>query len=537
MPDQKPDLELGVEIERADGVIYRWHANARAGDVPQGITFRTKRGDGFADGPSIVLQRPADIDVRDVGLYDTIRLTGAGGETAYEGRVTGLQRGTEGSHTLTVTVGGWMTHAQDRDFSAIYVDRDMGGWGETPLDRRAQLAAAGRVQSLISGQVESSGLSWDVPVGTTSPALTAELEYLPPYGETVRRLAYQGQRTGTWTNFEGAALFAAADYTYLGSAEGYALTLDNTVRFQTLTTSRARVLLRAYATGAVSPTAGTLQTYKRLAVYGSSPIPTYPVANEPDGVVVSDVIRDICSRFCPKLNPAGVLSTTYVLSHVAFKDRTRPYDAFQELNRTHNWSLSVWENRTLYYHPTDLTDWDWEVRLHGPEAASIQFSGDTIEDFSNGVVVNYPDAITGEQTSITPEIEPSLADPDPRNPATTHGVSAWHTLNLPFPAVRDDATQFGRIALADRNTPRQPATISVVGHVRDRAGRWQPGWKVRADDRIIIVDHPNSDPRLIVETQWDHDSHQLTIGVDQTIGRADALLDRIQTQLRARNLT
>jgi hypothetical protein len=96
------------------------------------------------------------------------------------------------------------------------------------------------------------------------------------------------------------------------------------------------------------------------------------------------------------------------------------------------------------------------------------------------------------------------------------------------------AAQIGRIALAEFNLPKAPGTITVTGHIKDRAGHWQQGWRVRAGDTVAITDHPNDRPRLVTETTWDHDSKTLTISVEGPAHRLDAVLDRITTILSPR---
>jgi hypothetical protein len=76
------------------------------------------------------------------------------------------------------------------------------------------------------------------------------------------------------------------------------------------------------------------------------------------------------------------------------------------------------------------------------------------------------------------------------------------------------ALQFGRMKLADSNQAKEAGTITVQGHIRDRAGHWQPVWKVRAGDTVAITDFPNARPRLIVETSYDHSSYTLNMSVD-----------------------
>jgi hypothetical protein len=272
----------------------------------------------------------------------------------------------------------------------------------------------------------------------------------------------------------------------------------------------------------------------QLAVYGSHGLTGY--GDNPKGFLASDVIRDVCTRFCPKLNPAGVLDTAWPIPHLVFKDQTDPYDAFLAVNAFHLWELGVWEDKTLHFGPSDRTDYDWDVRL-SDFGVQVEQQGDSTETLANGVVVDYTNVVTGSKDVLTPDVYTDLADAGSSNPANTHGLQRWFKLSLSSPTTTDAALQIGRAALAEYNAPKAPGTINMTGHVRDRAGHWQQGWKVRAGDTIAITDHPNDSPRLVTETSWNHDSKQLTVTTDSANARIDAVLDRVGVALSAAGLS
>jgi hypothetical protein len=95
------------------------------------------------------------------------------------------------------------------------------------------------------------------------------------------------------------------------------------------------------------------------------------------------------------------------------------------------------------------------------------------------------------------------------------------------------------VALAEYNSPKRPGTITLQGHVRDRAGHWQPVWKMRAGDTLAITDSVDLSgrPRLIHETNYSADGYSVTVGVDGPPNRLDAILDRQATALAAHNIT
>jgi hypothetical protein len=127
MPRPLP-LDLYVEVTSADGTNYRWDANQPAGSRPTNLSFRTKTGEGFSDA-SLQLARRIDQDYPDLTLGDAVTIVAADGGIVYEGYVAAMPRELAGSHAISVTLTGWMSHAKDRRFQEIYVDRDVGPVG------------------------------------------------------------------------------------------------------------------------------------------------------------------------------------------------------------------------------------------------------------------------------------------------------------------------------------------------------------------------------------------------------------------------
>lgn len=534
----RPSLDLTVEIQSADGSNYRWGSGARnAGNIPGGLNFSTKRGDGFSTFGT-TLSRRIDRDYLDLGLLREITVLGTGNAIAHESRVSGMPRSTNGGQSIDITGVGWMAHAKDRKFQEVYLDQSLANWQDLPFrDEKARLAAASEDFTTFSW-ARDDGWTLALPQQTVQVGTIGELWYVFPPDCGISKLMYQSitnTGVGGFTGLNPPGFHVAVGDMY-DATEFHAATIDDTLHTQVFANS-VRYLMSdcsVATTGAVP--GGQYYSHKILAVYGNSAIPTVPLAGEPDAVYASDVMRDIVTRFCPKLNADGVVDTSYPLRQCAYTDRTFPYDAFLDLNRSTLFNLSVFEKKTLYLDPVDLTDYDWQVRL-GEPGVDIQLHGDDADELANGIAVSYTDLLTGQAAQVTPDDFPELADTDPSNPYNIEGYPHWTELQLSFPCVQADAIQFGIAALAEFNSPKAPGTITVKGHIRDRAGHWQPAWKVRCDDRIAITNYPNDRPRLIVETDYQHDDHSMTIAVDDTFQRIDAVFDRITTALKNANLT
>lgn len=545
----RQDTSLSVLVTSADGHSKTFESNASsAGERPRGIQFSTQLGTGFYTG-GFTLSWPIDRDNTDIHPLDDVKfIGGASGDVAYEGFVGELPRTMDrDGHTLSVSTAGWMGHATDRPFTAIFVDRDLSQWHEVGRTRMAALVASFTVNGPQVIPDATNGMAalvlqhadqWSTP---RQPL--AEAWYDAGPGNGIGRIYYDIVNAGNastgdtnwrlqvFTSTDDAASSIPASSANLWPSGLTAGAITDT----SASGSRYAAVQYYYNT---TPGGGQGYTYsvhfRKLAVYGNHGLTRYGDA-EPYGVRASDVIKWIAARYCPLLNTSGVQQTTYPIAQLTFRDDTTPYDAFLKVNSYHLWGLAVWENRILTYKPIDLTDWDWEVR-HDEIGATIDLQGDSIENLRNGIVVQYTNVATGSVEKLLPSEHFELRDDSIDNPANQAGRSFYGPpFVIPFPTTQADALELGRIKLLEDGQAKAPGSFTVEGHIRDRAGTWQPAWKVRAGDRVRLTSSLNlSDrPRLIHETSYDHSSRTVTIGVDSTIRSVEAFFDRVQASLAA----
>lgn len=541
----KPPLELAVEVKDSNGVTYRWDSQGPADQRPQGLNFSTKRGDGFASG-GCTLARRADADYNDINLFDEFVFFGADGSTAYEGQLAASPRTvSEDGHSISVQLAGHMAGAKYRKFSEIYVDRDMAGWHSVGVTRQATLSSATVGYNPPEGPLADTTGGPSIKtfhIGTWDRRPYSEAMYDAGPGVLIGSIYYAWQKStdvSAASNWEWEVFTSASDSTVVYTNRTGNLEAAGPGSGTLTATTPQRyggVELNFSAAGAAGVANANYAIYwQNLAVFGSHGLTKRGTA--PEGFYASDVMRDVAQRFCPKLNTAGVQDTTYVIPHLVFRD-AYPFDAFLEVNKYHLWDLGVWENKTLTFRPTDLSDYDWEIRLDDP-GVTVDFQGDSTENLANGIRVSYTDVTTGKPAVITPDDDATLADTSVSNPANKWGLKVWTDATLTSPTTATAAADIGRALLAEFNAPKAPGTYRVRGHIKDRAGHWQPVWKVRAGDTIAITSSTalSDRPHLIVETSYTHDDTTVQIGVDNTLPRVDAVLDRIQTALTAANLT
>jgi hypothetical protein len=531
MPRPLP-LDLFVEVTTPDGTRYKWNANEAPGSRPINLSFRSKIGEGFSDA-SLQLPRRIDLDYPDLNLADTVTIVGADGGIVYEGYVAAMPRELSDRHVIGVTLTGWMAHAKDRMFQEIYVDRDIGQWGEMPLERKTVLAGVPYSFGDFSYTADQGGLVCALPNQALGTLTISEAWYQAPPGCAIAKIGYKGTTTslpGGWA--QGFFTSLARD---ASGAVAAAATLDGTLRSVTTTAQRYVNHQTASAGVAATPAAGANVSFSKFAVYGNHGLTTRTGdTSEPDGLYLSDILKNVANRWCPFLDTSGVQDNPYVVQHCAFRDPTFPYDAFLELNKYALWHLGVWDNRQLVYKPYDLTDYDWEIRTDDP---GVTFSpqGPSTDSLFNGIGVTYTDPLTGVTDRITPETTATLSDASSANPWTAHSRSHWDEITLSVPVLAAQAALLGVAALADRNRPKTPGTLTATGYIRDRAGNPQPVSKVRAGDTIAVTNF-NDIVRLIVEADYDDTQKTVNLSIDKPFALLDAYLDRLGNAIGARGL-
>jgi hypothetical protein len=546
MATRKPSLGLSINVTKPDGSSTRFGSDSRDPRmIPRAISFSSQRMSGWTTG-SFTLNWPIDVECPYIGLLDHVAITWADGATAYEGFVAATPRSFDTEHTLTVTLAGHIAKLSRQKCSPIFVDRDLTAFvGEIPAVRRS---------NVLSGGYLPQGGASVIPDGAGLPGVRHQFDRLANTNPTSVMLIESWYDAGvdtpinkvyadvTTNNGTGAAMAApwviARTLCTNDAAEGFeGGSVSSTYSgYYTATGTKQRyLLLNAYYQGTFTGDGQWSTTWRKLAVYCTD----VPLVGDtdPKGVLASDVIRWLATRYAPELSTAGIQPTSTPISHLAIRDRTLPYEIALRVNAQHLWYLACWDDMTLHYAPVSLDDWDYEIR-HDEVGNTIGLQGDSTEDFATGIEVTFTNVETGLPELLTPDDYPQLRDASLNNPGNTHGEQ-WHTdYQLSWPSTRPTALEIGAGALAEYNAPKAPGQFTVKGHIRDRQGNLQPAGKVRAHDRIRLTSSVNlsNRPRIIGEIGYDDESKTATITVDSTARVLSAVIDRVDTDLRAAGL-
>ena len=442
-PGERPPLRLSVAVTGAGGNVTRWGGDEPDGrNVPVGLGFSTSMPGGFKD-LTLTLPRRIDVDYADLALFDTVQVLGAGGETAWEGRVQQLPRSHDTDTTVTVGCVGWAAHLKDDPgFREIYVDRDFSHWEGPSVARRKTMASVNTgLQDFAVAADDATGQPALITrvTGAWSAAGLPDCEAIYDAGANVPI----GSLYYAWT--KGANVGAADGqwvWDALLSTDDTIASVDSTGTLRaagpgtgtlTATATRRVAGLQLYYTA--GPAGGDGVAYEILwtclAVYGAHGLTKQGTdsATSARGFYASDMVRHAVRKGAPLLSAeftsAGGLiePTAFSVPHAEFRDPTTVEDVILKLNAYHLWEWGCWENRAFFFRAPDPARLTWEARLD--EGVSLDLEGDAGEGVYNGVIVSYtmpdgskhtvgPPGSTCESTdsALEPACLQSVADDD-----------------------------------------------------------------------------------------------------------------------------
>lgn len=543
----KTPLALDVEIETPT-TTYRLAADDPDPEKrPQSLGFSCQRGDGF--GPaSLTLSRNIFRDYPDLNLLDTWRFVSRSGDVAWEGKLHSMPRTNDPNQQISISLVGWATYLKSRKISPLIIDARLNSWTGASTSRKAFLIDAQRrlIDPSVGWQGNGTsppGVVADFTGVTTSVGKYDRMEaWFWGGGETIGRLLYH------FTNIKGAGNVSVwGTQAYLctddiaSAFEGYVDHdgFTNGNKYETFPAKSGGYKYGLFVSerfdnsgGLALPDLQNWEFPKAIGSHGLEVSGSWPEV----GFRLSEVMEYIINTYYPKLTWAGE-KNSFIVQQCAYHDNpTDGYEILFDINQLALWEFGVYEDKKVHFRPADLTKADWVIRTDEP-GVSASFEGDSIENFANGVSVTYTD-FSGINQVLWPDKFPELTDDNPNNPANTHGENLWTDYQVPTPCSEGEAIQYGRAYLAEFNRAKRPGTFTINGgYIKDAAGNWQPGWKVRDGDTIVVQNHPDEEPRLIFASDWDSESRTITITVDGTPQYLEAIVARQELSRTARGLT
>lgn len=538
---------LAAEVEVPGRSPKRWGPDeANTADVLAGLSFTTSDPGCFKD-TNFGLHRDVDIEWSDLALLLGLKIYGAGGATAWEGRLQERPGRHGAEDEVTPGAVGWQVALADRPFQEIYIDGDITKWGEPSVQRRLNLLAAG-TPNVLTGNTSQAF----VDSGVFRPSLvadfygvqavasqrpSAEFDYYGG-GVDIGKLLFdqQGDVTAGWEKYaaiinnDAWGVVAALSANYSGAAESVE---------QKIEAASEGNKYASFFTSLVSGGAGTManrelwRSPKVLGSHGLTVHGTWPAV----GLYASDVIANIVGRFAPKLNyttgPTGSIQPTeYPIPQLAFTEPIKASDAIPAINAYHQYSWGVEDNRTFFYRPTSTHRKRWRIRRSRGDG--VELLGPQADAAVNGVVVTFTDAGGMKRTVGPPAFSTAyatseaLVDLRPINPVNiVGGGQKWGELSLGFVTDVAGATQIGAAWLGEQlSNASARGSVTVTGVVEDENGAFWPSWAMRAGDSATVVDGDKVE-RRIIETSYNADSRMINCNLDATPHRLEAIMEQM----------
>lgn len=535
---------IACSVTLGDGRVRRYGFDEiEAEDRPDGFEFSTSNPGGFG-AASITLPRPFGPSEweNQQNLYAHVEVYGPMG-TVYEGFVSATPQASATSVTLQLS--GWSAVLEKHEtFRQIFVDRDLSRWGPGSGElTKDTLAAFNAPINEPAVETNTSTSLPDLKLNLDGGQVNAfaRATYDAGAGQTIESIYYDMISKAT-ASYSGAVGVMSDDEQSASSFTSDLMTGTNSSSSGTFTPSPdyRYGVIEMYLTGTVG-SGGASMTLRSLAVFGNHGLTKRGDAPN-QGYYQSDVLAYALDQV-PSLTYSlgdSIEQTVVVIQHLTFTEDTSIRSVVEQMtalggnqNVANDWG--VYENREFYWKSPGTYGRTWYVRRD--QVATDTSDGPDAERRVAGIKINYTDA-SGVSKSVGPPGSNSdyettdLLDPDPDNPA--HRIpGAFKSENIGI-APEEVATGFSQLAvnagimiLNERNRMDWRGDISVTGEVEDQHGNRFPVSLIRAGDRIVVSDSPDTSPRTINSTSYDHASLTTTASIGAPPESLEAMLGQL----------
>ena len=533
------DNWIAASLFLSDGRVIRFGPDeADAENVPSDIAFDTSNPGGFGSA-SITLPRPENLRTDDAKLFSHVELYGPGNVIYYEGFINGIPQ--VGADSIQLNLSGWVSALDKHEtFREIFVDRDLGRWGDASRDLR--LAAYSTFNSVQTSSVETDVASALPALTLTTAAAESGPIVIAVYdagaGNQIASIYYDMTSISTSSHVGEIGVMSddkqTAGMTASATSTGDLLTGTNSPASGTFTpTSSYRYgQVRFYLAGTVG-SADQSMTLRRLAVFGNHGLTKRGTAPD-QGFYASDIISYAISQ-ATSLNYStdSIETTSFVIPHLTFTDDTNLRSVIEQVtalggnaNVANDWG--VYEGREFYWRSPGSYGRTWYVRRD--QVATSSSDGPDADRRVAGIKINYTDG-AGTSLSVGPpgsnaDYETTaLLDTDTDNPA--HRIPGAFKSESVGITSQQGAINIGTMILNERNRLDWRGSVQVSGEAEDEYGNKLPAALIRAGDRIVISDSGDTTERTIVSTSYDHSSLTCTASIGATPDSLEALLGQL----------
>lgn len=539
---------LAFYLRRPDGTEKRLAGDEpEAEDVGQGFTLGTSIPGGYTTA-NLGLTRDPRIDYGDFDIFDEFVARGPGGEHAYEGY--DIEIPASGDEQVRLVATGWQGLLKDNPtLQEVYVDRDLARWGA---------ASAARKITLLSSSFAPNDPSTLIDPTTGLPAIELGFEgsWVSPWkpraeawydagpSARVARVIFSWQLISPAGGSAPWNLYIVSQPTDNSGSEELSSDLRDTVGdagsavFTPNAKNRYARFRFEYETSPAGADGISYKCHVRgVVVVGNHNVPL--VAG--NCVLASDVVADIVSRAAPLLNyttgsEGSIQPSSYSIPHLTFPEPVTGEEGILQASKYDVPDWGVYNDREFFWRPPSSgTLW---IARQGDPGTSLDDAGKQAEDIYTGVLVQFTDP-SGKSFTVGPPGTPgcdytdaSLQDYSETNPLNERGRVRLGKLVVSAITTLAGAIQLGSRWLTEEMAVADRGTAVLTGFVQDSSRTYEPVWKVRAGDRVRFDDADGRE-RRIIETSYDHEARTVTLTLDSTPHRLEALMEKMQVELVA----
>ncbi len=178
------------------------------------------------------------------------------------------------------------------------------------------------------------------------------------------------------------------------------------------------------------------------------------------------------------------------------------------------WGLSVWDSARasdgkpkVVFEYRDVSDYEYAIRTTDKELTHFQ-DGEAEDELRNYVIVKYRDA-KGITRYRTPDDNANLKD--------QASIDRYGRREKLLDVGQGDATRADYVGvryLAYHKEPLRKTEIAVKGRIRTKGRQWVPVNRVRAGQRVKVVDYRGGQVYFLRHTAYDADSQVLRMSPD-----------------------
>jgi len=546
---------LSVSIKHKDGSITRLGDDeGSAGRIPMDLEFGTVAPGGDKDCTFSLSWPIVEDRSHELSLIDSVRVYGAGGKNVWGGdSALAAQLPREHDQQQFVRVGalGGLYLMDFLKLPRLWVDRDLTGWTSAPSP--AELKRLGDAGFTADGTGSVSG---DNTNGYPALVLEMPTTFVSTAGvktsiETWYRAAGSCDISSVYYDFEtydkgngGANTLTGAGWTKIlavssdeiFTAFDSASVAGSGTGTLTATGSRKFGVVQLYFNGASdnSSAPGIWRfVLRKLAVFGNTGLTKRGTAPD-QGYYLSDIVTDIFTTWGQGRIKVGdgIVENTIIPPHFAYPHGVKGSEALSAVNNYSRWLYGVYDDEG-FFRPPDPNRKTWTARLS--EGAALSLEGDQVDTTFNGVIVSFTD-VDGQQKTIGPAdtgcdfTSELLVDVRPENPLTERGLVKHDDLNIPFVTNPDMAAQIGAVHMIESSIPKRRGQATIRSAMINN----RPLYEVRAGDYLSFSDHPNPQPRLVIDTRYVYASNTLTVSLDSSSHKLDAIMESLLTDAISR---